>query len=88
MKHMWKIAKWEIMRNLTNKQFIIGLLLTPLIMAPFAVVPVFLERWNRPSTSTYYVIDELGRRGSCRRCCLKTSYWRNQLKRGSLRGKK
>lgn len=63
MKHMWKIAKWEIMRNLTNKQFIIGLLLTPLIMALFAVVPVFLERWNRPSTSTYYVIDELGAAG-------------------------
>lgn len=29
MKDTWKIAKWEVMRNLTNKQFIIGLLLTP-----------------------------------------------------------
>lgn len=60
MKDLWKIARWEIMRNLTNKQFIIGLLITPLIMALFAVVPYFLERWNHPAVSTYYVIDELG----------------------------
>lgn len=60
MKSLWKIARWEIMRNLTNKQFIIGLLLTPLIMVLFAVVPYFLERWNQPSLTTYYVVDELG----------------------------
>jgi len=60
MKNSWKVAQWEILRNLTNKQFIIGLLITPLIMALFIVVPVLLERWNQPATTTYYVVDELG----------------------------
>ena len=60
MKDLWKIARWEILRNLTNKQFIIGLLITPLTMALFAVVPYLLNRWNTPAQSTYYVIDELG----------------------------
>lgn len=43
MKGMWKIARWELMRNLTNKQFIIGLFITPLIMA---LLPVCLCCWT------------------------------------------
>ncbi len=58
MKETWKIAKWEVMRNLRNKQFIIGLLLTPIIMAMFSGVPRLLERWNQPAVSTYYVLDQ------------------------------
>lgn len=60
MKDTWKIAKWEVMRNLTNKQFIIGLLLTPVIMVVFGGLPVLLQRWNEPAVVTYYVVDELG----------------------------
>ncbi|HHW72429.1 MAG TPA: ABC transporter permease [Firmicutes bacterium] len=60
MRNAWKIASWEVLRNLTNKQFIFGLVITPLIMALFIVVPVFLERMNQPSEITYYVVDELG----------------------------
>lgn len=60
MRNAWKIASWEVLRNLTNKQFIFGLIITPLIMALFIVVPVFLERMNQPSEITYYVVDELG----------------------------
>ena len=60
MKGLWKIAKWEITRNLTNKQFIIGLLLTPVLMGLFAGVPILLDRLNQPSLSTYYVVDHLG----------------------------
>ena len=60
MRNTWKIARWEILRNLTNKQFIIGLLITPLIMALFIVVPALLERWNQPSAITYCIVDELG----------------------------
>lgn len=59
MRDVWKIAKWEITRNLTNKQFIIGLLLTPLMMALFGGVPILLEKWNQPAIITYYVVDEL-----------------------------
>lgn len=59
MKDIWKIAKWEITRNLTNKQFIIGLLLTPVMMALFGGVPLLLEKWNQPTITTYYVVDDL-----------------------------
>ncbi len=59
MGDTWKIAKWEVLRNLTNKQFIIGLLITPLIMAVFIGLPALLERWNKPAAVTYYVIDEI-----------------------------
>ncbi len=58
MRQTWKIAQWEIMRNLRNKQFIIGLLITPLIMLVFAGLPRLLERWNEPQMLTYYVVDE------------------------------
>lgn len=59
MRNTWKIAKWEVFRNLTNKQFIIGLLITPLIMAVFGGLPALLERWNKPAEVTYYVIDHI-----------------------------
>lgn len=79
MKNSWKVAQWEILRNLTNKQFIIGLLITPLIMALFIVVPVLLERWNQPATTTYYVVDELGPPRRSRPFCLKTSCWKSRV---------
>ncbi|NLM25540.1 MAG: ABC transporter permease [Firmicutes bacterium] len=60
MKQTWKIAKWEITRNLTNKQFIIGLLLTPLIFIVFAGLPIILEKVNQPSQVTYLVVDQIG----------------------------
>src|SRR5690554_3364402 len=59
MQDIWKIAKWEILRNLTNKQFLIGLVLTPVIMALFGGLPMLLEKWNQPTLATYYVIDEI-----------------------------
>lgn len=60
MKEIWKVARWEFMRYATNKQFVIGLLITPLIMVAFVGLPVLLERWNQPKSVTYYVVDELG----------------------------
>lgn len=59
MRNIWKIARWEIMRNLTNKQFIFGLLLTPVIMVLFGGAPHVLDRWNQPASVTYYIIDEI-----------------------------
>ncbi len=64
MKGLWKIAKWEITRNLTNKQFIIGLLLTPVLIGLFSGVPILLDRLNQPSLSIYYVVDHLGERAN------------------------
>lgn len=60
MNKLWKVIQWEVMRNLLNKQFIIGLLITPLIIVLFAGVPRLLERLDRPEISRYYILDELG----------------------------
>ncbi len=59
LRSIWKIASWEVMRNVTNKQFILSLLLTPLLMAIFGGAPYVLERWNQPASVTYYLIDEI-----------------------------
>lgn len=60
MNNTFKIAKWEVMRNLTNKQFIIGLLLTPLIMIAFIAFPILIERFNKPADVVYQVVDQVG----------------------------
>src|SRR5699024_7730289 len=39
MHNMWKVARWEIKRNVKNKSFIIGLFLTPAIFALFLFLP-------------------------------------------------
>jgi len=60
MKDIWKVAHWEFTRYITNKQFIIGLLITPLLMVAFGALPILLERWNKPQEVTYYIVDETG----------------------------
>lgn len=55
-----KIMIWELMRNLRNKQYIISLLITPLIMVLFAGLPKLLEKMDKPSMMTLYMIDEAG----------------------------
>jgi len=57
VSNTWKIAKWEVLRNLTNKQFIIGLLLTPLIMVAFIAFPLLLNHFNKPEQVVYQVVD-------------------------------
>ena len=59
MKLTWKIAKWELRRNFTNKQFLIGLLLTPILMVPFAGVPQLIAKLDKPQQEVFYVIDEI-----------------------------
>ena len=63
MKLTWKIAKWEFMRNLTNKQFLIGLLLTPIIMVIFAGVPELISKLDKPEQEVFYVKDEIAEFG-------------------------
>jgi ABC-2 type transport system permease protein len=60
MSKIKKVIVWEMLRHLTNKQFIIGLLITPLIFVVFAGLPRVLERFDRPSKYSYYIIDEIG----------------------------
>jgi len=63
MKLTWKIAKWELRRNFTNKQFLIGLLLTPILMVLFAGVPQLIAKFDKPQQEVFYVIDEIAEFG-------------------------
>lgn len=56
---LWHIVRWEVTRHLRNKQFLIGLFATPIIIALFAGVPFLLERIDNPQQRTYYVVDKL-----------------------------
>lgn len=60
MNLTWKVARWEILRNLRNKQFIVGILITPLMFALFAGVPTLIGKLDKPQIETYYVIDRIG----------------------------
>ncbi len=55
-----KIARWEVLRNLRNKQFLIGLLLAPLMIILFMGFPRILERWDKPTQTDLFVIDHIG----------------------------
>lgn len=59
MRNSFKVAKWEVKRNLKNKSFIIGLFLTPLIILAFAIIPSLFTDFEMDDT-TVYVKDELG----------------------------
>ncbi|MED1864451.1 ABC transporter permease [Fictibacillus nanhaiensis] len=62
MRNSWKVAKWELKRNMKNKSFIISLLLTPLLFIMFAGFPTLLEKLEgEPDLEnvTVYVKDEL-----------------------------
>src|SRR5690606_7934492 len=54
------VVRWEVMRNLRNKQFIIGMFVTPLIFVLFAAVPQVIDRLDSPRRYTYVVVDGIG----------------------------
>src|SRR5690625_4881559 len=58
MRNTWKVAKWEIKRNMKNKSFVIGLLITPLIFLFFMIVPGLFGD-SEPETITVFVKDDI-----------------------------
>jgi len=58
MRNTWKVAKWEIKRNMKNKSFVIGLLITPLIFLFFMIVPGLFGD-SEPETVTVFVKDDI-----------------------------
>lgn len=60
MKGLSHVFTWEVTRHLRNKQFLIGLLLTPLIFVAFGAIPTLLAYFDRPQQYEYLVVDELG----------------------------
>lgn len=61
MRNTMKVAKWEIMRNMKSKSFLIGMFLTPVIFLAFLLVPqLFAGSDDEGASSTVYINDELG----------------------------
>lgn len=60
MGQTFKVALWELKKNLTNKTFLISMALTPLIMILFGALPTVLESLERNQVDYIYVVDELG----------------------------
>ncbi len=56
---VWQVVRWEVMRYLRNKQFIIGLFITPVIFAIFGALPTVIQRLDQPRAETYLVVDEI-----------------------------
>ncbi|MCG3086598.1 ABC transporter permease [Sporosarcina cyprini] len=59
MRNSWKVARWEIRRNLKNKSFLISLISTPIIFMLFAFVPSFFNKESNEKI-TVHVLDEIG----------------------------
>jgi len=60
MSNWMKVMTWELKRNLTNKTFLISMLITPLIMIAFGALPSLLAVLESERLQTVYVVDELG----------------------------
>ena len=58
MNKTWKVAKWEIKRNLKNKSFVIGLFLTPIMFIAFSFIGSLFGDSEEESTKVF-VKDEL-----------------------------
>ncbi len=54
LKKIFKITGWEVMRNLRNKQFIVGIFLTPVLILIFGGLPNFIQRFDSPVERTFY----------------------------------
>ncbi|CAM4102980.1 ABC transporter permease [Lederbergia lenta] len=59
MRNSLKVAKWEIKRNMSNKSFIISLLLTPVLFMIFFFVPSLFGGNDSEEMVKVYMLDEL-----------------------------
>ncbi|MDG5788559.1 ABC transporter permease [Evansella sp. AB-P1] len=61
MRNTWKVARWEIKRNMKNKTFLIGLLSTPVIFIAFMLLGSLFGGYDVDETrvTEVFVNDEL-----------------------------
>lgn len=57
---IWTIARWEYLQKVRSKGFIISLILTPVVIVGFSVVPALLMDQAAKSTETIGVVDSTG----------------------------
>ncbi len=60
MKKIWTIAKWEYLEKVKTKTFIISIIITPLIIIAFSLLPTLLSDEEIPRIKTIGVIDTSG----------------------------
>src|SRR5690625_1643535 len=59
MQNSYKVAKWEVKKNLKNTSFIISLFLTPLIFLAYAMIPGLLSESGEDEAIKVFIKDEL-----------------------------
>ena len=60
MKKILAIAKWEFVEKVKTKTFIISLILTPIIIIGFSIVPTLLSTKEDARTKAIGVLDITG----------------------------
>ncbi|MBT9136862.1 MAG: hypothetical protein DDT34_01948 [Firmicutes bacterium] len=60
MNDWYKVMSWEIWRNITNKTFLLSMLVTPLLMVLFGALPSLLALVEAERLQTVYMIDGIG----------------------------
>ncbi|MDR2735966.1 MAG: ABC transporter permease [Gracilibacteraceae bacterium] len=58
MNNIVRVARWELLRNLRSKTFLISLLLTPVIIAVFSALPSLITFMAAEEPFTLYIYDE------------------------------
>jgi ABC-2 type transport system permease protein len=60
MKKILTVAKWEFIEKIRTRSFIISLILTPLIITAFSVIPVLISENESDRTQAIGIIDPSG----------------------------
>jgi len=58
---IWAIARWEYLQKVRSKGFIISLILTPVLITAFSVIPTLLADQGPGETQIVGVVDKTGR---------------------------
>ena len=57
INHIFQIAKWEFVQKAKTKAFILSLVLTPIIMSLFNILPMILMNTITKETKRVLIVD-------------------------------
>ena len=58
INHIFQIAKWEFVQKAKTKAFILSLVLTPIIMSLFNILPMILMNTITKETKRVLIVDQ------------------------------
>lgn len=58
MKKIFEIARWEYVEKIRTKSFIISLIITPIVIILFSIIPTMLSEDNPDTTRVFGLLDE------------------------------